>query len=484
MVTTRLRVGVAALAWAAGVGCAVDVAGTSTLSQEARPAPDVDPRRSLAITEQPILARFSLERVLDQIIRTSGVSAVTPRDLFDQWWDTQNRGPGLGRGPHCDDSAVDGQSLLNGYPYTCRPAPDAEGGQVGCDPFSDPASPCAYLPIGLFMRFDLAPEGGTHCGEYRIVYAKQSGRTATFDRSLVIFEAAMRNPHYNQGIRGCQKLVRAWAELSSEPSLEARADALEEMYFDGYREFDPIIQASNFGDNGYGAGQVRTNQFVQAGSPKIWSLREFKIRKECTGGACALRFVPVTNKTNPFGPLFAAASPYPAASAFRTELVGKIEALAATDRNAIGMSVSDVFNSGQSEATTLINETNYPANFGTGASALRTAIQSELTRIGSGLTPDDIVRRAQVMSCAGCHRFSNDVDIGGGLTWPRSLGFTHVSERDADLEIVGGVTRYRLSVALTQQFLPHRKRIVEEYLDDVPRPRRPPDDPIGGRWTH
>ena len=38
------------------------------------PSPSIDPRRSLAITDQPILANFSLQRVLNQIIATSGVS--------------------------------------------------------------------------------------------------------------------------------------------------------------------------------------------------------------------------------------------------------------------------------------------------------------------------------------------------------------------------------------------------------------------------
>jgi hypothetical protein len=478
----RYGVSVMTLAVATSVGCAVDSMETATLAQEARSAPSIDVRRSLAITEQPILARFSLQRVLQQIIDTSGVSGITPAGLFQQWWDTQNPGPGLARGAHCDTALVDGGPSLNGYPYVCRPSP-AEGAQASCDPFVA-GSPCAYLPIGLFMRFDLAPASGTHCGEYRIVYAKQTGRTSGADRSLVIFEAAMRNPHYNQGIRGCQKLVRAWADLSTESSLAARADALEQMYFDGYREFDPIIQASNFGDNGYGAGQVRTNQFMQPSSPRVWLLREFKIRKDCAGNACSLRFAPVSDKTNPFGPLFGPASAHPRAPSFQAELVAKVDSLATSDINALGMSTDDAFNSGQSLATSSTPETDYVANFGAGSSPFRAAIQDRLTGLGSSLTPDDIVRRAQALSCAGCHRFSSGVDIGGTLLWPPSLGFTHVSERDADLEVIGGVTRYRLSLALTDVFLPHRKQLAEDFLDDVPHPSRPPDDPIGGRWTH
>jgi len=90
------------------------------------------------------------------------------------------------------------------------------------------------------MRFDQAPEDGRHCGEYRVVFAKESGRTpaGAQNRNLLIFEASLRNPHLNQGIRGCERFVRAWAELSTEPSLEKRRVKLEDFYFDGYSEFD------------------------------------------------------------------------------------------------------------------------------------------------------------------------------------------------------------------------------------------------------
>jgi hypothetical protein len=440
----------------------------------------IDARRSLAITDLQILERFPLERVLQQIIDTGAVTgpAMTPRGLFQQWWDTQNARPGVGPGPHCDDVIVDGQPALNGFPYTCR----AEGVQATCDPFA-PGSACAHIPIGLFMRFDLAPEDGRHCGEYRVVYAKETGRTATFDRSLVIFEAALRNPHYNQGLRGCRKMVEAWAELSTMNDLEDRADLLEEIYFAGYREYDPVIQASNFGDNPLGAGQVRTNQFVQPDSPRIWSLREFTIARPCSGGACTLQFVPVTDKTNPFGPLFTSpAAPGSIAADFQAELLSRLGALTASSVNGIGLTVSDRYNSGQSQAAAAVFETQYSVHFGIAPSPFRQALATQLA--GTGLEPAHVIQRVQAMSCAGCHRFSSGVDIGGGLLWPASQGFTHVSERDAERETAGGVSRYGISAALVEQFLPHRKQLAEKFLADVPRPSRPPGEPIGGRWTH
>ncbi len=466
--------------------CAVEPPEQGELEQAVQPSPVIDARRSLAITEAPILARFPLERVLAQLASGPGVTGPDPSSLWRQLWDIFNPGPGLGLGPHCDDAVGDGGiGSINGYPFTCRPAP-AEGGQATCDPFVA-GSPCAYIPVGLFMRFDLAREDGGHCGEYRIVYAKATGRTDGADRALVIFEAAMRNPHLNQGVRGCQKLVRAWAELSEEPSVAERADLLEEIYFDGWREFDPVVLWSNFGDNPHDAGQVRTNQFVQPTtiSPRIWSLRELKLRRVCAP-ACTLRWVPVTDKVNPFGPLFAADGALVGGNpaAFQAELVDRVPGLAGPSIAGISLQVSDVFNSGQSQASASTPESNYVAQFGAGPPGFRAALQARLTGLASPLTPDHVVARAQAMSCAGCHRFSNNADLGGGLVWPPSLGFTHVSERDVDLEVVDGVTRFKLSTALVDSLLPARSALVTDYLNEVPRPARPPDTPLGGRWVH
>jgi hypothetical protein len=477
---TRAARGALVAAALASVACSAESGGETlgTATEATQPSPIVDVRRSLAITDQPILANFTLERVLNQLITTSGVSGLTASALFQQWWDTQNPPPGTGP----DAGAAHCSGTLNDYPYQCRPSP-AEGFQATCDPFAA-NSPCAYIPVGLFMRFDLAPEDGSHCGEYRVVFAKASGKDAagTQNRNFLIFEAALQNPHLNQGLRGCEKFVRVWAELSDNNNLNSRRDKLDDWYFDGHQEFDPVIQYQNFGDNPLSAGQIRTNQFVQPDEPRMWNLREFKLKKECAG-ACKLRFVPVTDKVNPFGPLFDGASTHPNAGAFQTEFLTQVARLATNDPNAIGMNTSDVYNSGQSLATSLSNETNYATQFGAGANGFGTAIQAELTAIGSSLQPIHVVRRAQVTACAGCHRFSNNADLGGFL-WPQSLGFTHVSEKDADLETLSGVTRFKISDALTNLLLPHRKVVVENFLNDVPRPSKPPKDPIGGRWVH
>jgi hypothetical protein len=454
------------------------------LLEAVQPSPDIDPRRSLAITDQAILTRFSLQRVFEQLVSTSNVPGLTPRSLFQQWWDTQNPAPGNFVGPHCDDTNPGGVGSFNGYPYTCRPAP-SEGSQANCDPFSDSSSPCAYVPIGLFMRFDLAPVSGANCGEYRIVFAKTRGRVSTTDRNLLIFEAVLPNPHWNMGIRGCEKFVRAWAELSNQSDLNARGAKLEDFYFKGYKEFEPVVSFSHYGNNADGWGQVRTNQFMQPNAPRIWSLREFKLTSSCSPSPCRATFVPATTKVNPFGPLFDPSSTVPSALAFQADFVNHVAGLAAATIADIGMSVPEGFDSAESQANGT-SENDYLANFEPSAYAsnFRSSIQSALTALGSTLSPENVVARAQALSCAGCHHISNGASLGGGLTWPASLGFTHISERDVDLEVMDGGTRYKISDALASSFLPARKALTENFLNDVPLPAKPANAPIGGRSTH
>ena len=77
---------------------------------------------------------------------------------------------------------------------------------------------------------------------------------------------------------------------------------------------------------------------------------------------------------------------------------------------------------------------------------------------------------------------NNNVALGGGLTWPPSLGFTHVTERE--IEVIGGEARFRISDALNDVFLPARKRILENFLNDKPHPSKGPTHPLSGSRTH
>ena len=66
---------------------------------------DVDPRKSIMVTEQAVVNKaVSLLSVMKKLVTDSGVPNLTPTQLWDQWWDTQNNGPSLAQGPHCDDT--------------------------------------------------------------------------------------------------------------------------------------------------------------------------------------------------------------------------------------------------------------------------------------------------------------------------------------------------------------------------------------------
>ncbi|HEX6245239.1 MAG TPA: hypothetical protein VFZ61_30160 [Polyangiales bacterium] len=441
----------------------------------------LDVRRSLAVTDVEILRRFTFKRVMDTLASDANVRGLTGLGLFQQWWDTQNRSPGSTDGPHCNQEVdANGRTLLNSFPYDCRPAP-SEGAQDACRSFDDPA--CAYIPIGLFNRFDLAPDDAAHCGEHRIVFAKMSGTTTPRDRNLVIFEAVVKNPFPRLGEQGCRRLIEAWAELSFIASPERRADRLERMYFRGGSGFPPVISWQNLGDNPNGWGQIRTNQFMVVGLPSIWTLREFKLVRACERRAgCRAQFVPVTAKNNPIGLLFGDPAADPRVAAFQQQLVrDNLEPLTATAVADIGMSTPDTFNSGQSHSSGS-SELDYATPFATQREGFRQEIWRALGELGSGITPEQLVTRARTQTCAGCHQLSNNQELGDGLVWPPSLGFVHVSE--VMPETVDGAERYRISALLTSSFLPARSRLMFDFLKERPWRRRGIWWTWGGRFTH
>lgn len=453
---------------------------TTELSEEAlmcRPrAAALDARRSLFITDTAVLegADFSLQRTLAQLASQSGNPNITALSLFRQLWDTQNPGPGLGQGPHCDDELTAGGASLNGFPLRCG---RAEGRQADAALDADGITPeqylAAYKPVSLVNRFDLAPPSGEHCGEYRIVYAKDP--TVGPGRNLIIFEAVLPNPRPGCGLAACRPVQELWASMTDLPSATTRATRLAQLYYSGYRGFAPVIHHRHFalgGSGSYGSagrtGQIRTNQFMQA----PWVLREYQLqhRPGSRRSPADLDFVPVELKTNAQGFLFDGAiatstSPYAAlAAAHQADFVGHVASLAGATLGDISMGVAPEFNAGEAEAGSTNNQNRYTFHFAQdgGDSAFRTAIHDRLTALDSALTPADIVARAQTQSCAGCHDLSNNASLGGGLTWPATRRFVHTDERSTEAGPDGA--RYPISVALSDTFLPARLEIMTNYL--------------------
>jgi hypothetical protein len=424
------------------------------------PAADVDPRRSLFVTELDVVQQaFSLEEVLAKLASDSGIPGLRPDDLWQQWWDTENLSPGLGLGPNCDD-LVDSQGnpTINGFPIQC---PRNEGAEINVDPFT-PGLASFYEPIALVNRFDLAPVDGANCGEYRVIFARHSGATNPFQRNLVIFEAVLPNPEPSCGLEGCRMVARFWEKLSEIDDPARRASLLRRFYLEGFpgRGIAPVIQAEHFGP---GSGQIRSNQFMSGPETQIWQLREFKLAQLCEAedGPCHLQFTPVTVKGNPFGELFGSTSSDWRSRRFKRHYLTQVENLSAADLNQFFAVVPDRFNAGQSNSSGIEND--YPVHFAL-SPRFEHALEHRLRRLGIDLLPEHLVRRSLALSCAGCHQLSNSSPNKnlGGMEWPSSLGFVHVSE--AQTQIIDGDEHFMISPALENVFIPHREEVFEKYL--------------------
>jgi hypothetical protein len=412
---------------ALGVGCvATEDPEAGLLKRPSAVTATLDIHRSLIVTDQVILdPAFSFRTVMDQITATSGTN-VTSLQLFKQWWSTENQGP-----DGCKAELTGGVASFNGFPWAC---PRAEGAQASLDPFTPATNnPNGYVPIALTNRFDLAPTDGANCGEYRIIYAKNSGITSTTNRNLVIFEAVLPNPNPSAGPAACRPVAQFWADLSSVDVVSERTARLQQFYFSGIPGFEAVVRADHFGARltsmGHGAarGQIRSNQFMQ--SP--WMLREWRLVVDNRGLTHKLRMVPVTVKTNPWGASFNTASTDARSVSFRSEFVQQTSHLAASSLMGISVDVDDSFNTGQSVAQGA--ENNYGTHFDLGVSSdpsFSNAIAQELAAIGNTtLIPRNVVDRALTQSCAGCHRLSDGAALGGGLVWPASpIRFVHVTE--------------------------------------------------------
>ncbi len=345
--------------------------------------PEIEHKRSLVVTDPAILKRFSFERVMDQIVATSDDPSKTSLRLYQEWWDTQNSSEtAVFEDPdvqHCDDEIdAQGDPALNGYKQEC---PRPEGVLAATNPFKQfvkneegerVRNPDSYMTIGLFNRMDVAPMDGEHCGEFRIVFAKRSGLitedplgsfSTGGDRNLLIFEGVLPNPNKQCGVNACLPVARFWKLMSEIRSSRIRGALLEQFYFRGLGEFEPVVKADHYGPKG---GHIRTNQFMQVYSlpPRDpateedpngtfvdfspWQMRDFKLTKDCEKvrrnwgwwswyeEECDLNIRQVPVGVNPQGSLFAAPSTLPEhlqddARAFQDYLVTQVENLVIPD---------------------------------------------------------------------------------------------------------------------------------------------------------
>ncbi len=424
-------------------------AGTSEDAITGTCATPPDPSRSLFVTDPTALAKFPMQKVMNQIAATGSATGQTGTSVYQQMMDTMHtKAQGTTTGPHCDDVLTNGVPSINGFPIQC---PRAEGDLSTTNPFGTGND--AYIPVAIVNRFDLAPKSGSNCGQYRVVYGKRSGLTNGFDRVLIIFEAVLPNPTPAAGLVACLPVAQFWDGLTNDADATSRANKLQAFYFTGLAGFSPVVQAAHYGvGGGTDTGQIRANMFKNATGQDPWQLREFRLAFQAClpdGSGCSLVAHDTSVATNPFGTLFGGTDS--ASVAFQNKFIGQVPHLAAKSIPGIGMSTPTVDNAGQSNEQDQTNDYLFQGGANT---RFLTAITSKLASIGrTDLTAQNILERSTTQSCAGCHQVSNTRPLGGGLSWPTSNGFTQIDERST------------ISQALTLKFLPARAKVLQNFIN-------------------
>ena len=449
---------------------AVGSAGEAVVLSSTGQSVVIDPYRTLINADEELRTTFSFEEVLTAIVQRSGYTNLTPLSLYQQWWDTNNS-PATARvsaphALHCDPPET--------YDMIC---PRQEGMLAGPEnsPFINGGNDRhGYNLLAAVNRFDLAPADGANCGEYRLVFGKNSGKTRSNDRLLISMEAQLPNPNPSAGLDGCRPVAQFWTDLSLVEDPAQRAAAVKSFFVNGLPGFAPVIHPDHFGVNG---GAIRTNQFMFQFMAQLWQAREYKTEHWCPpGGAyqeyCTLRVknVPVANHPNT--DFFSSENNDPLAPAARAEFLANIPSLLAPTLDGIKLVNSDVYNPINSDGFLKRNSlafrmSNFPE--------FQQAVTERLADLGeTNLSWAQVANRASTQLCEGCHQSNKISDLGNGLFWPPSNTFTHIDDArtEAIVDDVGVTIGYRplISPAMKSLFLPTRKQVLERFLSiqDIP----------------
>ena len=432
--------------------------------------PACDPTRAVKSDGAALLERdpaaltgFSLERVLARLIETAR-SSDTPLAMLQRLFDTLNTSEmgAFADNVHCNDSS--NAAFRNAWPADC---PRAEGVLANSAELLAPSSGDFFAPVAIVNRFDQAPQNFPTCGEFRIVYAKQSGRTEPRNRLLMIFEGVLRNPSH--AVAGCVPVAEFWAGLEALPSAAERGARLEQFFFEGLPGFAPVIQASNFGIDSTNCryetcGRVRVGLGMQA----PWDFREFQLTRppvpKPEAKPSPAYFAPVPLNDTPVSGLFDFYGIDPNLADFKwmlTSLAGDVAR--APSVSEMHVDFADRFVAGDSALSGSASP-----NFleRVRQSAKRDEILSGIDEAIAGLalacpegdpiTHDSVLQRITGLTCAGCHApqllISPERAVGCGLVWPNSLGEAHIDEHGT------------LSDALVQTLLPQRADVLSTYL--------------------
>lgn len=446
--------------------------GTLTLTTPFDPNDDLgadcDPARGvpadglgLVVRDPEVLAAFSLERTLQQLLSSAEV-ARTPLELLQRLFDTENT---TLDGVFSDVRHCDAPDNFAFQPALAVDCPRAEGRLAKSTGLLTPGDPDFFAPVALVNRFDLAPSDRSSCGEYRIIYAKHSGLDNPEERLLLIFEAALFNASRSLG--SCRPVAELWQDL---PFVDAstRERALSALFFEGVGTLPPVLTATHLGADGSDCqyaghcGQIRVGQGMQA----PFQFRQFRMQV-LTGNlerANQLEILPTADSQSPRPQIWDLPTADPSGDIFYQDLYQSVVDLARASPATLRLRSSPSSDAVES-AVAGAARPNFAERLAASPAAeamslagtLRQLLPADVTCPSDDpLTPDSIVQRVTALTCAGCHApeqvLSEGRKLGCGSVWPKSLGESHINERG------------ELSAALTEVFLPHRADVLSTFL--------------------
>lgn len=375
-------------------------------------------------------------------------------------------------GPFCNS---------NGFPQTIN------GFIVGCAGVASPlvGQLAKWRPLSVANRFDLAPTGGENCGEARVSFFMPPGSVTAPQRAFIIFESVVPNPEPQLGLDGCRPLQNFWQSLGTIADPVARGAKLAQAFLTGEpgltaAGFQPFLRFQNFGQ---GKGRVRTETFGVAGLVPVWDFRELRIN--ANGSAAEL---PVAQS---YGLGVFGTTSHPSSATCSQELLNTLGTVTplSPNFNSLGLDVLPECFDGSSGTFGTRLEDLVPVQ---PAFATQLAARANQIAPGSNLTATQLAARVMFGgTCIGCH-FRPDSpqyrDLGQGLTLPVTtplageslddVAFTQVNNLRSEPCAASGPdaaqTCFKFSPVLGGIFLPHRKAVLEAYLNTPVGTFQPP----------
>ena len=214
------------------------------------------------------------------------------------------------------------------------------------------------------------------------------------------------NPNPSEGLAACHAVAQFWADLSNVGSISERRAKLDAFFFNGIDGFGPVIDPDHF--TAVSGGGIRTMHNAKA--PLGNRFYQFRLAKR----GDQLIAVPDVLQNMPYGRFFDATYDTETARRFRDAFIANVGSLAIPDDNLAFMNIPRDFllvesNPGESEIDVVFEIPFLASQLSTEGRAFSTRISAELRRSGSRLSPTDVVKRANQLSCAGCHFFRGNV---------------------------------------------------------------------------